>query len=188
MVPADADDIVEQYKILCRELEQFNPQLADKPRVLAISKSDMLDEELMDEIARTLPDDVPHIFISAVTGMGLTELKDLLWREITDESNRLATPDIIHRPLDGHHRVREEDEFIFENTPETEDEEGEDLQSIDPNSWGEDVDYDWDEDVEPDTDQQDEPEGDEDEDEEVDDTDYEALAADFDADGHRRKR
>lgn len=187
MVPADADDIVEQYKILCRELEQFNPQLADKPRVLAISKSDMLDEELMDEIAGLLPDNVSHIFISAVTGMGLTELKDLLWREINDESNRLATPDIIHRPLDGHHRVREEDEFIFENTPEPEDDEGEDLQNIDPNNWGEDIDYDWDEDIEPNSDQYENSEF-EDNDEENDDTDYEALASDFDADGHRRKR
>ena len=117
MVPADADDIKAQYDILVGELERFNPQLADKPRVLAVSKSDMLDEELMKEIEKTLPEGVPHIFISAVTGMGLTELKDMLWREITDERNRIETAPITHRPLDGHHRVREEDEFIFENVP-----------------------------------------------------------------------
>ena len=117
MVPADADDIKAQYDILVGELERFNPQLADKPRVLAVSKSDMLDEELMKEIEKTLPKGVPHIFISAVTGMGLTELKDMLWREITDERNRIETAPITHRPLDGHHRVREEDEFIFENVP-----------------------------------------------------------------------
>lgn len=117
MVPADADDINEQYEILVRELEQFNPQLADKPRVLAISKSDMLDDELMDEIGATLPEGIPHVFISAVTGMGITDLKDMLWGEITDERNRIEVAPITHRPLDGHHRVREEDEFIFENVP-----------------------------------------------------------------------
>lgn len=117
MVPADADDIKAQYDILVGELEHFNPQLADKPRVLAISKSDMLDEELMAEIEATLPEGVPHIFISAVTGMGLTQLKDMLWNEITDERNHIDFSPITHRPLDGHHRVREEDEFIFENVP-----------------------------------------------------------------------
>ena len=149
MVPADADDINEQYAILCRELEQFNPQLADKPRVLAISKSDMLDDELMEEIEKTLPEGVRHVFISAVTGYHLSELKDVLWGEITDESNRLATPDIIHRPLDGHHRVREEDEFIFEYKPTAEEleDEAEDLQSINADEWGAEVEYDWDEDV-----------------------------------------
>lgn len=151
MIPADADDIEEQYNILCRELEQFNPQLSDKPRVLAISKSDMLDEELMAEIAKTLPGEVRHVFISAVTGYGLDELKDILWGEITDESNRLATPDIIHRPLDGQHRVREEDDFIFEYVPgPDEEEEAEDLQTIDPDEWGEDYDFDFDvDDVDP---------------------------------------
>jgi len=119
MVPADADDITAGYKVLLNELEQFNPQLIDKPRLLAISKSDMLDDELMEEIARTLPDDLPHVFISAVTGQGLGELKDMLWNTINDESNRIGdSVSITHRPLDGHHRVREEDEFIFEDAPE----------------------------------------------------------------------
>ncbi|MDE6453212.1 MAG: GTPase ObgE, partial [Muribaculaceae bacterium] len=80
MVPADADDIKTQYEILFRELRQFNPQLDDKHRILAVSKSDMLDDELREEMEKTLPDDVPHVFISAVTGQGITELKDLLWR------------------------------------------------------------------------------------------------------------
>jgi GTP-binding protein len=129
MVPADADDIKAQYDILVSELEQFNPQLADKPRVLAISKSDMLDEELMAEIEKTLPEGVPHLFISAVTGMGITELKDMLWSEITDERNRIEVAPITHRPLDGHHRVREEDEFIFENVPAPiDDEEFDDIE------------------------------------------------------------
>ena len=117
MVPADADDIKREYEILAAELEKFNPQLADKPRLLAISKSDMLDDELREEMEKTLPEGVPHVFISAVTGQGITELKDMLWGEITDERNRIEVSPITHRPLDGHHRVREEDEFIFENVP-----------------------------------------------------------------------
>ena len=142
MIAADADDIAAEYAILRRELQQFNPQLLDKHHILAITKSDMLDEELEQEIAKTLPPDVPHVFISSITSEGLTELKDTLWRAITDEANQLATPDIIHRPLDGQHRVREEDEFIFENTPMADDDdfEGEDLRSISPDAWGEEYD------------------------------------------------
>ena len=117
MVPADADDITAQYNILLDELGRFNPDLIDKERVLAISKSDMLDDELMEEIARTLPVDIPHVFISAVTGQGIQELKDTLWRAITDDRNRIKAPGPAHRPLDARHRVREEDEFIFEQAP-----------------------------------------------------------------------
>ena len=159
MVPADADDIAEQYRILLNELEQFNPQLVDKQRVLAVSKSDMLDDELRDEIAKTLPEGVPAVFISAVTGQGITELKDMLWRAITDENNRIESSEITHRPLDGHHRVREEDEFIFqyEPTEEEAEQEAEDLRSISPDSWGEDIDWD-DADVDDDADDDDDGE------------------------------
>ncbi len=157
MVPADADDIREQYEILAAELEKFNPQLADKPRVLAISKSDMLDDELKEEITPTLPEGIPHVFISAVTGQGISELKDMLWAEITDERNRIEVSPITHRPLDGHHRVREEDEFIFENVPAPEDDD----EYYDEEDWddadGESGDLDWeygvngdDEDTDPD--------------------------------------
>lgn len=144
MVPADADDITKQYRILLNELEQFNPQLADKQRVLAVSKSDMLDDELRAEIEKTLPEGIPHVFISSVTGQGITELKDLLWTAITDENNRIDTPDLIHRPLDGHHRVREEDDFIiqYEPTPEEAEQEAEDLRSISAEEWGDDIDWD----------------------------------------------
>ena len=117
MVPADADDITEQYRVLVREVEQFNPQLADKPRVLAVTKSDMLDEELIEEISKTLPDELPTVFISSVTGQGLVELKDVLWSAIIDDRNRIEPMPITHRPLDIRHRVQEEDEFIFEPTP-----------------------------------------------------------------------
>lgn len=146
LVPADADDIRGEYEVLLRELERFNPQLMDKHRILAVSKSDMLDDELMEEIATQLPDDVPHLFISAVTGYGLTELKDLLWKAITDDSNRIEDMPITHRPLDGHHRVREEDEFIFENaSADTEDEE--ELYDYEDEEGYSDDDYMWDEDI-----------------------------------------
>jgi GTP-binding protein len=114
MVPADSDDILREYEILMRELREFNPDLVDKPRLLAISKSDMLDDELIAEIEATLPEDLPHVFLSSVTGMGVTALKDMLWREITSEANQLQQQTITHRALDGHHRVAEEDNFIFE--------------------------------------------------------------------------
>ena len=139
MVPADADDIRKEYEILASELEKFNPQLADKPRVLAISKSDMLDDELREALEKDLPEGVPHIFISAVTGQGISELKDMLWSEITDERNRIEVSPITHRPLDGHHRVREEDEFIFENVPPMpEDEAPEDGEEWDDDDYPED--------------------------------------------------
>ena len=123
MVPADSNDIAADYEILLNELARFNPQLMDKPRLLAVSKSDMLDEELMEAIRETLPQGVPSVFISAVTGQGITELKDMLWNAITAESNKIVVNPITHRPLDGHHRVREEDEFIFEQTPIEEDDD-----------------------------------------------------------------
>ena len=121
MVPADSDDIKKDYEVLLRELHEFNPDLSDKSRVLAVSKSDMLDDELREEIARTLPDDLPTVFISAVTGQGLTELKDILWREINSEENKNNFT-ITHRPLDPRRRVEEEDNFIFEQEPVDEDE------------------------------------------------------------------
>lgn len=117
MVPADSDDIKKDYETLLRELHEFNPDLSDKSRVLAISKSDMLDDELREEIAKTLPTDIPTVFISAVTGQGLTELKDMLWREINSEDNKNNFT-ITHRPLDIRHRVEEEDNFIFQQEEE----------------------------------------------------------------------
>ena len=113
MVPADSDDIIHDYEVLLHEVREFNPELADKGRVLAISKSDMLDDELRDEIAAPLPTDIPTVFISAVTGQGIPELKDILWREINSDENK-ANFTITHRPLDVRHRVEEEDNFIFD--------------------------------------------------------------------------
>lgn len=83
MVPADADDIHKEYKILVNELVQYNPDLADKPRILVISKSDMLDDELKAEIRMDLPD-IPNLFISSVAQQGLVELKDLIWKNLNE--------------------------------------------------------------------------------------------------------
>ncbi|MBO7164861.1 MAG: GTPase ObgE [Muribaculaceae bacterium] len=121
MIPADSNDIRKDYEILLNELREFNPELMDKSRILAVTKSDMLDDELREEMARELPEGIQTVFISAVTGYGLTELKDILWREINDESNKIVST-ITHRPLDIRHRVEEEDEFIFEQEPIDDDE------------------------------------------------------------------
>ena len=85
LVAADSNDIAADYKTLLREPKLYNPELLDKERILAISKSDMLDEELMKEIKRHLPRKIPHIFISSVTGYNITELKDLIWKELNKE-------------------------------------------------------------------------------------------------------
>ena len=101
MVPGDTDDIKKEYEILKSELEQFNPGLLDKHRLLAITKCDLLDEELMDMLRAELPDDLPVIFISAVTGFGIDQLKDKLWEELNSESNKLTMQteggSIVHR-------------------------------------------------------------------------------------------
>jgi GTPase len=81
LVPADADDIKKEYEILLNELQEYNPELLDKSRLLAISKADLLDEELIAEIIPTIPD-VPYIFISSVTQQGLQNLKDMIWKQI----------------------------------------------------------------------------------------------------------
>lgn len=83
LVPADSDDISKEYHVLLNELKQFNPELLDKQRILAVSKSDLLDDELMNEIRKELPE-VPSVFISSVAQQGLTELKDLLWKGLNE--------------------------------------------------------------------------------------------------------
>ena len=122
MIPADTNDIKKDYEILLNELREFNPELMDKSRILAITKSDMLDDELREEMMNELPEGIQTVFISSVTGFGLMELKDLLWREINDESNKIVST-ITHRPLDIRHRVEEEDDFIFEPEPIDDDED-----------------------------------------------------------------
>jgi GTP-binding protein len=112
MVPSDTDNIKREYEILSNELATFNPDLVEKPRVLAITKCDLIDEDLKEMLREELPTDVPVVFISSVAQQGLTELKDLLWRTINDEHNRIPDSVALH-DLDEQHRVQEEDDFIF---------------------------------------------------------------------------
>lgn len=84
MIPADSKNIHEEYNVLVNELKMYNPELLDKKRILAITKSDMLDEELMAEIEQDLPN-IPHVFISSVAGYHMQELKDMIWKELNNE-------------------------------------------------------------------------------------------------------
>ena len=108
MVPCDSDDIVKDYGVLLNELRKFNPDMLDKHRVLAITKCDMIDEELKqmlrEEIATRLDGQLPVVFISSVAQQGLDELKDILWNELNSESNKLQSITsedvIVHRDKD----------------------------------------------------------------------------------------
>lgn len=131
MVPADADDVAHEYEVLMNELVTFNPELADKSRVLAITKSDMLDDELMAEMEQTLPEGLPHVFISSLTGLGIQKLKDTLWTELNKEM-----PDdyssLVHRekPVD---LLQQElhDEGEDEDITPTDEKEDDDADDID---------------------------------------------------------
>jgi len=83
VVPADAESINEQYKILKNELKMYNPELLDKPHILGISKADLIDEELQQMIESEIDVSIPYLFFSAVSNKGLDQLKDAIWREIT---------------------------------------------------------------------------------------------------------
>ena len=85
LVPADSDDILKEYQILLSELKKYNPELLDKDRILAISKCDMLDDELMEEIKNSLPKDLNFLFISSVSQKGLTQLKDKIWIQLNSD-------------------------------------------------------------------------------------------------------
>ncbi len=98
MIPCDTDSIQKEYDILMNELELFNPELLDKPRILAITKSDMIDEELKELLLPELPKGVPYIFISSVAQQGIQELKDLLWNTINEQ--REATVDRKQQSMD----------------------------------------------------------------------------------------
>ena len=107
MIPADCNDIIAEYNILLNELKQYNPELVDKQRILAITKCDLLDDELMAEVKKTIPADIQTVFISSISGLGIAELKDLIWTEINKESNKVV--EITHRPMEvTFHEVEEE--------------------------------------------------------------------------------
>jgi GTP-binding protein len=84
MIPADSKDLNNEYEILINELKKYNPELLDKSRILAITKSDLLDEELMVEMKKELPQELPTLFISSLTNYHLEELKDLIWKTLQD--------------------------------------------------------------------------------------------------------
>ena len=111
MVPGDTDNIKREYEILLNEVGSFNEGLLNKHRILAVTKSDLLDEELMEMLREDLPDDLPVIFISAVAGHNITELKDLLWTELNSESNKLQSVaeggSIVHRDREIEHLDRD---------------------------------------------------------------------------------
>ncbi|MCD7933312.1 MAG: GTPase ObgE [Tannerellaceae bacterium] len=138
MIPADADDICKEYEILHNELVRYNPELLDKRRVLAITKSDMLDEELIEALTGELPDGVPFIFISSITGQGITQLKDILWQELNKEVFH-DVERIVHKDLDLSTVPLDDDDFVI---PYEEDDFDVDEDIIE---------YDWDD--EPDTDE-----------------------------------
>ncbi len=124
MVPGDTDDILREYNILLRELENFNPDMLDKHRVLAVTKCDLLDDELVEmlrteikETGRQGDKELPVVFISAVANKGLDELKDVLWKELNSESNKLqaitSEDVIVHKDKDMTSFVDEEEDVEF---------------------------------------------------------------------------
>ena len=132
MVPGDTDDIRKEYEVLLNELARFNPEMLDKQRVLAITKSDMLDEELIAMLEPTLPQDIPHVFISSITGLGISELKDILWTELNKDSNQLEAvrrEAIVHRAKNltelqqELQDMGEDEDFEFEYEDEADDED-----------------------------------------------------------------
>ena len=139
MVPGDTDDIRKEYEILLNEVGKFNPELLEKQRVLAVTKNDLLDDELQQMLSEDLPEDLPVIFISAVAQKGLTELKDILWKALNSESNKLQAitqqETIVHRNKDLSKLQQEledmgEDEDI-EFIDEEEIEDIEDIEELD---------------------------------------------------------
>jgi GTP-binding protein len=109
MIPADTDNIQKEYDILSSELEKYNPDLAEKSRVLAITKSDLLDDELKKALSRNIPKQIPHIFISSVAQWGLDDLKDILWRELNRETFQDMTK-IVHKNMEVNTFEEEDDE------------------------------------------------------------------------------
>ncbi len=149
MVPGDTDDIKKEYQLLLNELEQFNPEMLQKHRVLAVTKCDLLDEELIEMLKETLPDDLQVVFISAVTGQGLDELKDVLWKELNSESNKIAGviagDTLVHRDKDLSYLAaevydedRDADEEIYGGDND-EDDEFDDIEEIDDIEYVDDI-------------------------------------------------
>lgn len=134
MVPADSNDIQNEFNVLLNELKQYNPELVDKQRILAISKCDMLDEQMMGEMKSMLPEDIQTVFISSVSGLGISELKDLIWTEINKESNKIV--EITHRPMQIT-AIDEIEDDELEDEFSDEDEDDDDLSKYKGIGWDE---------------------------------------------------
>ena len=141
MVPGDTDDIKREYDILLNELTTFNPELLDKGKVLAVTKCDLLDDELIDMLKATLPQGIRTVFISAVTGFGLDELKDVLWEEMNSESNKIAAiatqESIVHHDKD-YLKLREDFADDEEGPDDYEEEDFEDIEDLEDFEYEED--------------------------------------------------
>lgn len=125
MIPADTNDIQKEFDILVNEIQTYNPELSTKQRILAITKSDMLDEEMIGQMKALLPANIQTVFISSVAGTGIMELKDIIWEELNKESNKIV--EISHRPMvipaPAAPEVEDDDDWDDwddENTDETE--------------------------------------------------------------------
>ncbi len=130
MVPGDTDDIRKEYEILHNELIKYNPDLLEKRRVLAITKSDMLDDELIEALAQDLPEGIPYVFISSVAQKGLVELKDLLWQELNRE-NFHEVERIVHKNIDVSLLPDDDFEWIVPSEEEEEDWDDDELEAYD---------------------------------------------------------
>lgn len=152
MVPADTEDIRHEYDVLLNELAQYNPELLDKQRVLAVTKCDIIgqDPELIEMLKERLPTDIPVIFISAVSGFNLQELKDILWKEMNSESNKIAavttSENILRTKKEISHfsyQYEDDDDEGWGDEPEIieEDWDDEDIEYVDDIEDIEDVEY-----------------------------------------------
>jgi len=137
MIPAEEVDIREKYNILLNELKKYNPSLLEKSKILAISKSDLLDAELKEEMRKNLPADVPTVFISSLTGEGIPELKDLIWAELNKPSNQII--EISHAPIPISNQENEEEleEDFFPDNISSDKEETDDFEKMDWEDWDE---------------------------------------------------
>ncbi len=118
MIPADCDNIKKEYEILLNELQQYNPELTEKQRILAITKCDMLDNDLIKELEKELPTELPSVCISSLSGLHLAELKDLIWKTLNENP---VKKEISHRPIEVSEIAREE--FTDDETEEVENNE-----------------------------------------------------------------
>ncbi|MHB9057046.1 MAG: GTPase, partial [Paludibacteraceae bacterium] len=133
MVPADSKNIKDEYYILLNELKKYNPELVDKQRILAISKSDMLDDELIGQIKKELPENIQTVFISSVSGLGIDELKDILWEELNKDTNKVV--ELVHRSMELSTIDEDEEDIEIESDDASYENDEEDLSKFKGIGW-----------------------------------------------------